>query len=83
MYIGTFSDQELIKRLRQKDDNKHGAYVIADDYYQKKIDAGEIKDCTTMFFANSLQEAKSMAKELNLKNFSKVSSQFYELGIDY
>ena len=49
----------------------------------KFIDSGVIKDCFNLFFANNLNDATRMAKEMDLKNFSLVSNKIYQKGVDY
>lgn len=44
---------------------------------------GEDRDCITYFFAENIQEAKQHAKQMKLKNFSKISKKVYYKNKDY
>ena len=81
MYVGTFSDQKIINRLSVNDIDRSG-FKKTDEEYKKMIDKGEIKDCLTFFFSDNISNAKKTAKEMGLKNFSKIT-KFYEFGKDY
>ena len=80
MYIGTYSDKAIINKLRE--DSKFKDYSDAEiktDY----IDSGRVNFGITHFFANDINDAKKIAKEMDLKNFSQVSKNIYEQGVNY
>lgn len=43
----------------------------------------EDRDCFAYFFAENIQEAKQHAKQMKLKNFSKISKKVYYKNKDY
>ena len=82
MYVGTLSDKAIIERLK-KNDLENLISPKTNAQYQYMIDSGQVKDSLTHFFAKDIKGAIKTAKELQLKNFAKLSSKIYESGTDY
>lgn len=82
MYFGTYSDNVLIDKIKQEQNQK---YVnLTDDEIQKEvIEKGKFKNCITFFFAENLNDAIKQAKQIDLKNFSQVCDSLYEKGKHY
>ena len=89
LWVGTFSDETIIRSLK-----KNESPMIYLDYEEREmmtdyaitkniIEKGMIRDCLTWFYAKNLAKAKSMAKQMGLKNFSKVCEELYEEGKHY
>lgn len=51
--------------------------------YMGTKEEGEDRDCITYFFAKNIQEAKKHAKQMKLKNFSKICKKVYYKNKDY
>lgn len=90
LWVGTFSDKTIIESLKEKKSpmiytsSNFENILMTDDEIKKEIlNKGRVEGCITYFFAKDLSKAKSMAKEMGLKNFSKVCDELYEEGKDY
>ena len=90
MWIGTFSDEVMSESLRNEYKNKYNKIYYSDkdikemeDYIKESLSKGIVAGGITQFFAKDLGEAFKMAKQMGLKNFSKVCDKLYEQGKDY
>lgn len=78
MYLGTYADIEVAKRIIAKQEIAPTAYptdlnLLGADEIEKLICAASFGDTFAIFFAKDTSKAKKMAKEMNLKNFAIVS----------
>lgn len=89
IWVGTFSDKALIEALKESESPMiyvdYSERELMTDYAIKRrvLDTGRVEKCITYFYAKDLAKAKSMAREMGLKNFSKVCDELYEEGKDY
>ena len=82
MCIGTYSDDVLIEKLKEK--YNHLVFGLTDEQIKVHIiDKGRCPIGLVTFFAEDIKYAKKAAKQMKLKNFSRVSSVLYEVGKHY
>lgn len=90
--MGTWSDEKIVEIL--KIDKEYASRLniynprmdtfISDERIKSEvIDQARTPVAFTHFFAKNLNDAKRMAKEMGLKNFSQVSDTLYQQGKDY
>lgn len=73
LYIGTFSNKSIIAFLKEQEEVV--VTGLSDAEIEKSIiNTGRTKIGLTHFFAKNISQAKTMAKEMGLKNFSRVSN---------
>lgn len=92
LWVGTLNDKSIIDALKKSEsemiytgnyrDSSH-RLMTDDEIKTEVLDTGRVKDCITYYYAKDLAKAKSMAREMGLKNFSKVCDELYEEGKDY
>jgi len=84
MYVGTYSDEVLLKVLKDNELKRFGRVISTDQQIQDKLKNGEGGAMAmTFFFVNSHHEAYKMARQMDLKNFCMVCDKMYEKGVDY
>jgi hypothetical protein len=85
LYFGTLNNETIIKNLKK--DESYSMYNLNNmsdkDITDNFLDKGLVKNCFSFFFAKDLNDAKTKAKEMGLKNFSKVSNIIYEENKDF
>lgn len=90
MFIGTLSDEAIIKKIREGETpllpDRNICYkesMTDDEIIKEIINKGRITGGIIHFFAENLSRAMNMANEMSLKNFSQVSNILYKKGVDY
>jgi len=75
MYIGT----RIFKNAEDMAKDMDNTSMLIPNVYEAYCG----RNALTHFFAENINDAKRMAKEMDLKNFAKVSKSLYEKGRDY
>lgn len=90
IWTGTFSDEAIIESLKKEKShmiytrsNFENVLMTDEEIKINVLNQGMIAGGITWFFAKNLAKAKSMAKQMGLKNFSKVNDTMYEKGKDF
>lgn len=93
-FIGTYSDETIIKTLKEKSDSLVIDYSIPKDgdgfdyksderIIKEVIRAGRCQMGLTHFFAKDISKAKNIAREMGLKDFAQVCEKRYVHGTDF